>query len=169
MARAGEALAAFHDCRYSSFSQMLRSTFDQALEHFEDGSIDLLHIDGLHTYEAMRHDFESWRPKLSSRAVVLFHDTNVRERDFGGFKLWAELAEIYPNNFQSLHCVGLGVLGVGADLPAPLRRFFVSVRHAEGARLIRDIYGRLGAHCTATAVQQLPLPFHFFFALCGIF
>jgi len=73
----------FHSARYSSFSELLRSTFDEALNYFADNSIDLLHVDGCHTYEAVRHDFESWSCKLSERSVVLFHDTNTRERDFG--------------------------------------------------------------------------------------
>jgi hypothetical protein len=146
-------LFADHDCRYGSFSRLVRSTFDQALTHFEDASVDLLHIDGLHTYEAMRHDFETWRPKLSSRAVALLHDTNSRD----GSKLWTELAGIYPNNFQFVHGLGLGVLGVGEELPVPLRGFFARARHPKGAQLIRDVYGRLGAHCSSTLVQhQLP-------------
>jgi len=53
-------LTAFHDRRYSAFSRLIRSSFDDALHYFEDDSIDLLHIDGLHTYEAVRHDYQSW-------------------------------------------------------------------------------------------------------------
>src|SRR5262249_24701192 len=40
-------LAAFHQHHYGRFSELIRSTFDDALQSFEDNSIDLLHIDGL--------------------------------------------------------------------------------------------------------------------------
>src|SRR5712664_3964113 len=62
---------------YAEFSRLLRMTFDDAVSHFADESIELLHIDGLHTYDAVRHDFETWLPKLAPGAVVMFHDTKV--------------------------------------------------------------------------------------------
>ncbi len=115
-------LKQFNDAHYATFSTLLRCRFDDALGRFADGSVDLLHIDGLHTYEAVKHDFESWRPKLTPHAVVLFHDTNERNADFGVWKFWAELCAEGLPHFEFLHGHGLGVLAVGSQVaPAVLQ------------------------------------------------
>ena len=105
-------LAAYHKKLYDNFSKLLKMTFDEALQHFEDGSVDLLHIDGCHRYEEVRHDFESWFPKMSDRGIILFHDTEVRKGDFGVYRLWKELTPKYPH-YNFTHSHGLGVLAVG--------------------------------------------------------
>ena len=139
-----EELSAYHDPKYGHFSSLIRSTFQEARELFSDGSIDLLHIDGTHTYEAVKQDFDCWQSALSDRAVVLFHDVNVRRSQYGVWRLWEELSKDKPH-FEFFHSYGLGVLGMGSDLPRPLKHLFAL--HEEGTETLnlRSYFAARGA------------------------
>ena len=137
---------AYNAERYATFSTLVRSTFDEALSHFEDGSVDLLHIDGHHSFEAVRHDFETWLPKLSDRAVVLFHDTNVRFGTFGVSKFFNSLKSRYPS-FEFNHSHGLGVLGVGPKQPELLKLLYHLADAPTTSATLYQIFSRLGQAC----------------------
>jgi glycosyltransferase involved in cell wall biosynthesis len=145
-------LRRFHDQRYGGFSTLLRSTFDDALAVVPDGSVDLLHIDGRHLFEDVSHDFESWRVKLSDRAVVLFHDTNVRERDFGVWRLWAEVSRQYPG-FEFLHGHGLGVLAVGASVAGAVGAL-CHLQDGRDVNAVRERFATLGERWIAARDVQ---------------
>ncbi len=134
-------LRAYHDQRYSSFSSLIQSTFDDAAVTVADGSIDLLHIDGFHSYEAVRHDFEKWRPKLSDRAVVLFHDTAVVRPGYEVHRFWEEVAPQFPS-FAFRHGSGLGMLGAGRSLPPEFLKFIQRANRTP--RLYRAVFHGLG-------------------------
>src|SRR5437016_11454306 len=90
-------LKSHHDPLYENFSSLIQSTFDSAVDQFNDSTVDLLHLDGTHSYAAVSNDFEKWLPKMSNRGVMLFHDINVRDPGFGVWKLWDELKRTYPH------------------------------------------------------------------------
>lgn len=92
--------------------------FDEAVDNFKNNSIDILHIDGLHTYEAVKHDFENWLPKVNKKTgIILLHDVCEKRDDFGVYKLWDELKKQFKNTLTFEHYHGLGVLFLG-DMPA---------------------------------------------------
>ena len=127
---------------YSDFSALLRMKFDEAVEHFPDGSIDLLHIDGLHTYEAVKHDFETWKKKLAENSVVLFHDTNVRAEGYGVWKYFQELKHKY-NYFEFEHGYGLCIIIIGDKLPNELLELCNLTSHNQISR-IRKRFSSIG-------------------------
>lgn len=82
-----------------------KEKFDDAVIHFEDGEIDLLHIDGAHGFEDVSHDFWRWYPKVRSGGVILLHDTQSFPEDVGRFYHMLELPK-----FEFTHSAGLGVI-----------------------------------------------------------
>jgi hypothetical protein len=108
---------AYNRAHYSAFSTLLRCTFEEALSNFEPQSIDLLHIDGLHTYEAISQEFQGWLPKVRPGGIILLHDTVARGNDFGVWKFWEQVSARFES-FEFQHQSGLGVLRVpGPTLP----------------------------------------------------
>jgi len=89
-------------------------TFDGAVGAFENGSIDILHIDGCHTYEQTKHNYETWLPKMSPDGIILFHDIFIEREGFGVKQLWNEIYKENDNfKYRTIsfrHSCGLGVL-----------------------------------------------------------
>ncbi|MEP6955332.1 MAG: class I SAM-dependent methyltransferase [Chthoniobacterales bacterium] len=104
--------------RFANFATLLRLPFDEALAQFASESIDLLHIDGLHTEAAVRHDVQSWLPKVRPGGIVLLHDISVRTRDFGVWKVWEELRAT-GRSYAFAEGPGLGVWQKPRAIPLP--------------------------------------------------
>ena len=124
---------------------MLRSKFEDAVASFQDGSIDLIFIDGCHTYSAVKSDYEMWKPKMSERGVMVFHDTAVDAEDFGVLQFWNEISQEY-DSIEFKHDHGLGVLPVGSSVPELILDL---VRENDQNKCsIRSAYAYLGERLT---------------------
>ena len=87
----------------------MKMLFNEAVKKFSDETFDLIHIDGLHTYEAVSEDFHNWLPKLKKDGVILFHDVDS-EKKYGTNVFWEETKQKYPCFFEFSHSWGLGIL-----------------------------------------------------------
>jgi hypothetical protein len=135
---------------YRGFTYLMRMLFNDALAHFADESIGLLHIDGLHTYEAVSEDFRNWYPKVEPGGVVLFHDIRARMKDFGAWRFWEELESTHPQCFRFDHGFGLGVLRKpGPNLPAQQLLQLLFDSSAEEKKRLRQFYVHASEHLEA--------------------
>ncbi len=131
---------------FGHFSTLLQMTFDEASGHFSDGEIDLLHIDGMHDYESVRHDFEHWLPKMSSRGVIIFHDSSVQKPGFGVDQLMKEISGRYPM-FEFRHGYGLSVVATGTAVNPEFLAFLEEAKQKEfTSNLFKYLGDRITAH-----------------------
>lgn len=80
--------------------------------------IDILHIDGAHTYKDVKEDYQAWRQFLDENSVVLFHDTNAYE---GVTRFFGEL-DLPKYNFT--HSFGLGVVSKNKELISKIKEIW---------------------------------------------
>jgi hypothetical protein len=146
-------LRGYHDPRYGPFSTLVQATFENATKQFADGTIDLLHIDGHHSYESVQRNFDGWISKVSDGGVVLFHDTHEFKEGFGVHRFWSELKERYPTTFEFHHGHGLGVLAVGEVSQPELQTLFGTT--AAEADTLREFFRQLGSRYTLEAQLTL--------------
>ena len=85
-----------------------RQLFEEAVGSFADASVDIVHIDGFHSYDAARSDFETWVHTLAPNSIVLFHDVS-QDSGYGSADYWDEISAAYPSQTFP-HSFGLGLL-----------------------------------------------------------
>lgn len=98
----------------------IKGFFDDVVKTW-DKKIDILHIDGLHTYEAVKNDFEKWSPFVKENGIILMHDTMVENPEFGVIKFFKEI-NLPKTNFG--HCNGLGVVSKDINLINEIKNNF---------------------------------------------
>jgi hypothetical protein len=59
---------------YEDRAFMIRALSNQAVDLFDDESLDFVYIDGNHTYESVKEDMELWYPKLKKGGLFAGHD-----------------------------------------------------------------------------------------------
>ena len=130
---------------YRGNTYLLRMFFNEALRHFDDNTIDLLHIDGLHTYEAVKEDFTNWYPKVKPGGIILFHDVMARIKDFGVWKYFEEIEGQYDEVFKFNHGFGLGVIRKPGGEPTdePLFNLLFN-KDEESIKNLRQFYVHAG-------------------------
>jgi hypothetical protein len=84
--------------------EFIKGDFDEVAKTW-DKQIDILHVDGFHSYEAVKNDFETWSKFCTEDSIILFHDTISFPTTVG--KFFEELDGFKINKTDSF---GLGIL-----------------------------------------------------------
>ena len=80
----------------SEFVKHFKVTSQDYLNHKEAlGDVDLLYIDGDHSYEGISHDFNEYHKILKQNAIIVTHDVDPVLKEFdsetGGFQAFCDL------------------------------------------------------------------------------
>jgi len=97
--------------------EFIKSDFADAAKSW-DKKIDILHVDGFHSYEAVKKDYENWIGFCNDDAVILFHDTESFPETVGKF-----FNELDGFKFNRTNSAGLGVLTKSQNAYEKIKQF----------------------------------------------
>lgn len=73
-----------------------KATMERIKSNLKDNKIDVLFIDGDHTYEGVAKDFEIYSPFVRKNGIIAFHDIVESPQDgYGVPKFWKEIKKQY--------------------------------------------------------------------------
>jgi predicted O-methyltransferase YrrM len=79
----------------------------------KDNKVDFLFIDGDHSYEGVKKDFEMYSPLVRKGGIIAFHDI-VPSGYPGVYKFWNKIKEKYEHleivKERNQNCYGIGII-----------------------------------------------------------
>ena len=91
-------------------------TFNQVKAYFGEQPVDFIFIDGDHTYEGVRKDFEMYKPLIRNGGYIAFHDIVYAE---GVSRFWLEIQKQYSTKWEFISennpQYGIGILQINHD------------------------------------------------------
>jgi UDP-glucose 4-epimerase len=125
--------------------EFIQSDFNEASKDWDD-LIDILHIDGLHTIEAVKNDFETWIKFTHDDSIVLFHDTECFPNDVGRF-----FNSLDGYKFRVTGSCGLGIYTKSKTIASKIKSILNKGRKKV---LITGVAGLLGSRLVDWLVQN---------------
>ena len=87
-------------------------TFAAVRERLNGRKVDFLFIDGDHTYEGVRQDWETYRTLVRPGGLIAFHDVAMNYKDTRVKQLWDEIRDSYQSREYAYHPRGFYGIGV---------------------------------------------------------
>jgi len=69
--------------KYKYIIQWVKKLSDDAIDMFEDNSIDFIYIDGNHKYEYVKRDIENYWKKVKQGGILAGHDITIAKDNYG--------------------------------------------------------------------------------------
>lgn len=141
-----DAALEYNERVYGAFADVVDCAPVKAASQFDDGSVDLLLLNAETDEVELDYLFERWRPKLSSRSVVLIPSVARRDPGYEAFRDFDALMTRYPG-FAFQHGGGLGLVMVGEQPSGMLESLLGSEESPTAQQVVRDVFARLGRTC----------------------
>lgn len=102
--------------------EIVEGDIDEVGANWANGKAKIIHIDALHTYDAVKKNYESWLPHLEEDGIMLFHDVCVPH-----FTVRQFFDEIALPKMYFTHSAGLGIVSRDRELLDKIKELFPHV------------------------------------------